>query len=344
MSDESSSGKLDGEGAVGPAADEGASGSVEQPLFPDLVADPLHASGVLPNLMILMDEVELASLRAHYQEGRQPVIQEIHRELPGQWVEATPHDLEDWSVTAAPYLAVSEVIEELPASFLSLDVEGAPEEQADLVLDEVLDEKVSAMLPDETPAPGLGGSVDLEQWVAAIDSSLASAPGLAGQGLEADAGSKRETPQDLRFILFSAGEFRFAVILDHVSELGRVPTLTPLPNVPSWLHGLTNLRGEILAVVELAGFFNPGAQARRLNRMLVVKSAKLSLTTGLLVEQVLGIRKIPHSALQASTSSVEGAVATYLQGFFPFEDRMYSVLDMNLLLPALCVGSNESPS
>jgi purine-binding chemotaxis protein CheW len=51
-----------------------------------------------------------------------------------------------------------------------------------------------------------------------------------------------------------AGE-RYAVEVRFVREIGRLVDLTPIPGAPEHLFGLTNLRGEILAVFDLRRFF-----------------------------------------------------------------------------------------
>jgi len=53
------------------------------------------------------------------------------------------------------------------------------------------------------------------------------------------------------YLLFCLGDERYGFPLAAVREVRRPPRLTPLPGVPSWLRGITNLRGQILAVLDL---------------------------------------------------------------------------------------------
>ncbi len=54
-----------------------------------------------------------------------------------------------------------------------------------------------------------------------------------------------------KFIVFDLGGKLFAVSSEQVAEVIHPPTVTPLPNVPEWLFGIANLRGEIISVVDL---------------------------------------------------------------------------------------------
>lgn len=54
-----------------------------------------------------------------------------------------------------------------------------------------------------------------------------------------------------KFIVFSIGNEFFAVSAQNVSEVIQPLEVTYLPNVPKWLFGITNLRGEIISIINL---------------------------------------------------------------------------------------------
>ena len=53
---------------------------------------------------------------------------------------------------------------------------------------------------------------------------------------------------------FSCLGYRFVVPMGQVSELLEVPTATRLPGVQSWVVGLSNVRGRLLPLFDLARF------------------------------------------------------------------------------------------
>jgi purine-binding chemotaxis protein CheW len=59
-----------------------------------------------------------------------------------------------------------------------------------------------------------------------------------------------------KFILIGIGQLRIAVPMDGVEEVGYLPAITPLPNLPAWVLGIINVRSEIVAVIDLAGFLD----------------------------------------------------------------------------------------
>lgn len=58
----------------------------------------------------------------------------------------------------------------------------------------------------------------------------------------------------LRVITFRIGEERYAVPAASVSSVSKAIPITPVPSVPVFVAGITNLRGHIRSVVDLAKF------------------------------------------------------------------------------------------
>jgi purine-binding chemotaxis protein CheW len=52
-------------------------------------------------------------------------------------------------------------------------------------------------------------------------------------------------------LLARAGGARFIVPAARVGEVLRMPELTRVPGLPSWLPGVANIRGQVLSVVDL---------------------------------------------------------------------------------------------
>jgi len=64
-------------------------------------------------------------------------------------------------------------------------------------------------------------------------------------------GGKGSVVKDTQIIRFAAGDRPFAAPIEAVERLERVPTVTPVPRTPGWLHGVASLRGGIVCIVDL---------------------------------------------------------------------------------------------
>ncbi|QVL30882.1 chemotaxis protein CheW [Telmatocola sphagniphila] len=131
-----------------------------------------------------------------------------------------------------------------------------------------------------------------EQFIASMEARL-------NVGFPAVSGAADATVETSQHIVFSIHNSDFALPMSVVREVGRAPHTTPVPNVPDWLVGLANIRGEIVSVVDLAGFLqinSSGDTAEK--RILVVRSQQSSVQTALIVDRIRGLRNLNEQTLQ----------------------------------------------
>jgi purine-binding chemotaxis protein CheW len=58
--------------------------------------------------------------------------------------------------------------------------------------------------------------------------------------------------EELQLVVFSLGREEFAVEVTQVREIMRMEEITRMPKSPPFVEGIINLRGQIIAVVDLA--------------------------------------------------------------------------------------------
>jgi purine-binding chemotaxis protein CheW len=142
----------------------------------------------------------------------------------------------------------------------------------------------------------------------------------------------REASQGDRYVLLSIASANYAVLEAYVTELERIPKITPVPRVPAWVRGVTNLRGDVVSVVDMRVFLGLDPTASHAARMLVVRLLTEEFSTGLLVDGVERIVAVPAEAITPPESSLEGPLAPYLRGMCVIEERLVAVLDLDQLL------------
>ena len=60
------------------------------------------------------------------------------------------------------------------------------------------------------------------------------------------------------YISFMLGKNEMALSIQSIQEIGYLPTVTPLPNLPPWIRGIVQIRSEILSVVDFIALFGLG--------------------------------------------------------------------------------------
>lgn len=117
----------------------------------------------------------------------------------------------------------------------------------------------------------------------------------------------------LEVLEFGLSDETYAFELSHVREVGDLVELTPLPGVPDRVPGITCLRGQIIAVVDLRKIFQLAERGLRDSRQVIVlQSANMEF--GVLAERVAGVRRLPLAGLQASLPTLTEVRAAYLKG------------------------------
>ncbi len=142
-----------------------------------------------------------------------------------------------------------------------------------------------------------------------------------------------------RCLVFSLGGLLLAVPsarLRELAEAPRAPRLARLPLVPAWVRGVANLRGDVLAVVDLLPFLGGGELPERpANRLLVLGPAAGEAWAGLLVEKVHGMAVAPVSPEVPKELPGEHPLGEFLLGSFRHAQGEAAVLDVDRLLARL---------
>lgn len=148
-----------------------------------------------------------------------------------------------------------------------------------------------------------------------------------------------------------AGE-RYLVAAGVVREVEEVSGVTPIPAAPSWLRGVMNLRGTIVAVADLATFL--GLEAAGTGEEALICITGESTGTGgedqfiaLTVDAVSTIRALGADELLPLPERDQAGIDRYLAGLYrtPARDgvagELLGVLDLEVLLGAL-LGALDS--
>lgn len=153
------------------------------------------------------------------------------------------------------------------------------------------------------------------------------------------------------YCVFNVGERRVGIALDHVREIiePRLVVPTPIPLTPSFVHGLFNLRGQILPYLDLAPFVgakDPAPAPGPDERAVIVERGQLRFaTTGRRIDTVQAdpatIAPLEHAAL---LPALDGEASTDYGRFHVIHlDRLEACLTQSLKLaePPVAAAANE---
>lgn len=133
--------------------------------------------------------------------------------------------------------------------------------------------------------------------------------------------------------MFRLGAERFGVRLDSVREIRRPPRVTPLPEAPPWLRGVTNLRGTILAVVDVGvglGIRDQVAATEgRAHRLVVMRDGDCD--AGFCVDGVDGVLSFDEGACMTAPDTLPDLLRRWCDGIIGSGGELVTLLSPELL-------------
>lgn len=143
--------------------------------------------------------------------------------------------------------------------------------------------------------------------------------------------SKVESSELLQLVSFKIGAEEFGIDILKVNEIIRMMSITKVPNAPSFVDGVVNLRGRVIPVINLrAKLVLPRKEYDRNSRIIVVELN--TKTIGFIVDEVSEVLRIPVNITEKPPEMVSGINAAYITAIGKLEDRLLILLDLERIL------------
>lgn len=133
------------------------------------------------------------------------------------------------------------------------------------------------------------------------------------------------------YVLCELAGATYALRSDDIEQLEMVGQLTAVPNAPSFVDGVTSVRGRVIPAVSLRARFGFDRAPHDLrSRLIVVRSGGRSV--GLIVDSAREFAGIPVEKIQPPPEGLADMSSRYLRGMAHLGDRLVLILDVAELL------------
>lgn len=127
------------------------------------------------------------------------------------------------------------------------------------------------------------------------------------------------------------GQTRWLLNLQEAGEIVSVGQITTVPLTQEWFLGLTNIRGNLISVIDLARFCGMTPTPVDKESRIVAFAPSLSFNSGLLVSRVMGLRNLADMELQQDEG--QGAAAPWAaRRYRDGESQVWTALDLSLIV------------
>ena len=139
--------------------------------------------------------------------------------------------------------------------------------------------------------------------------------------------------QELQLVVFCLEKEEYALPITKVQEINRLVPITRLPQTPSFMEGVINLRGRSIPVVDIRKRFELALTPYSDDTRIMVVDIN-GQTVGIIVDAV-------HEVIRLTSDSVEPPPPTfildvqYIHGIGKVDDRLVILIDIDKVLSSL---------
>lgn len=138
-----------------------------------------------------------------------------------------------------------------------------------------------------------------------------------------------------QYLTFLVGSESFAISILDVKEIIEIANVTPVPLTPDYIHGVINLRGNVVPVIDLsARLKHRCAEVSKRSCIVLVEVDALegAQLIGMLVDEVREILEIPPANIQPAPDFGSDIRTDFIQAMARVNDVFIILLAINRVL------------
>ena len=146
-----------------------------------------------------------------------------------------------------------------------------------------------------------------------------------------DSEKNKKIENTVQLIGFNLGEEVYGVDINCIREINRITSITIVPNVPDYVEGVINLRGNVIPIINLRVKTKmPKKEFDSNTRVIIIEGD--NLVVGFIVDAVKEVLRIPESIITPPPPIAVSQAAEYIKSVARTEGGLIILLDTDKLL------------
>jgi purine-binding chemotaxis protein CheW len=134
-----------------------------------------------------------------------------------------------------------------------------------------------------------------------------------------------------QLVVFELANEFYGINIAVVESIIKMQSITQLPQTPSYIKGVTNLRGTVLPVIDLRIRFGLEPQQNtKQTRVIIVTMGKIKV--GIMVDGVSEVLRVSDESVEPLPPMVNSVNSDFLKGIVRLEDRLIILLEVERVL------------
>jgi purine-binding chemotaxis protein CheW len=134
-----------------------------------------------------------------------------------------------------------------------------------------------------------------------------------------------------QLVIFELGTENFGIDIASVEGINKMLEITKVPQAPSYMEGITNLRGSVLPVIDLHKRFGLPDHVRNNETRIVVANLD-GVKIGMIVSAVSEVLTIEDNVIEPPPPMVSNINSEFIIGVAKIDKRLVILLDLAKIL------------
>ncbi|TGN19978.1 chemotaxis protein CheW [Leptospira idonii] len=136
---------------------------------------------------------------------------------------------------------------------------------------------------------------------------------------------------DGRFLIFSLADRSYGIEIKNITEIVGMQTITEIPDMPSFVKGVINLRGKVIALIDVRERFKMPFVGYDDKTCVIILNVNQQLV-GLIVDTVKEVIKIQDSHMEDAPRFGEQEGNRFVKSIAKIKDEVKVLLNIDKLL------------
>ena len=136
---------------------------------------------------------------------------------------------------------------------------------------------------------------------------------------------------EYQLVIFELGSENYGVDIAAVEGIIKMQEITRLPHAPSFVEGITNLRGAVVPVVDLRKRFGLTAQEATRDTRIVVANIG-STKVGLVVDAVTQVIRVAEDKIEPPPQMSVTINSAFIKNIAKLDQQLVILLDLTRVL------------
>lgn len=129
-----------------------------------------------------------------------------------------------------------------------------------------------------------------------------------------------------QLVVFNLGLEEYGINISYAQEIIRIPKFTKLPNVPSFIEGIINLRGKVIPVFDLKKRFGIDQTERGPDSRLLILEFD-GMKAGIIVDDISEVIRLDEESIQNLSNEIVSISRNSIEGITIIDNKIIIILN-----------------